>query len=66
MAGQQEPHERERGWILKIVRSDVALGRRALARATSHWADYDQDVRQDGALRQATLNFDHENLTANH
>lgn len=45
MAGQQEPHERERGWILKIVRSDVALARRALTRVTSHWADWRDHLR---------------------
>lgn len=45
MAGQQEPHERERGWILKIVWSDVALARRALARATSHWAAWRSHLR---------------------
>lgn len=45
MAGQQEPYEREQGWILKIVRSDVALARRALARVTSHWADWRDHLR---------------------
>lgn len=45
MTGQQEPHERERGWILKILRSDVALARRALARTTSHWADWRDHIR---------------------
>ena len=45
IAGQQEPHERERGWILKIVRSDVALARRGMSRATSHWSDWRSDLR---------------------
>jgi len=45
MAGQQDPHERERRWIQQIVRSDVALARRALARATSHWVDWRDHLR---------------------
>lgn len=37
IAGQKQPSARERGWIQQIVRSDVPLARRALARITPNW-----------------------------
>lgn len=40
VAGQQQPSPRERGWLQHLVRSDVPLARRALARITSHWTDW--------------------------
>ncbi|MDP3345328.1 MAG: ATP-binding protein [Hydrogenophaga sp.] len=40
VAGQQQPSARERGWLQHLVRSDVPLARRALARITAHWTDW--------------------------
>lgn len=40
VAGQQQPSARERGWLQLLVRSDVPLARRALARVTAHWTDW--------------------------
>jgi energy-coupling factor transporter ATP-binding protein EcfA2 len=40
VAGQQKPSARERGWLQHLVRSDVPLARRALARITAHWTDW--------------------------
>lgn len=40
VAGQQQPSPREKGWLQHLVRSDVPLARRALARIAQHWADW--------------------------
>lgn len=40
IAGQQQPSARERGWVQQLVRSDVPLARRALARITTHWGNW--------------------------
>lgn len=40
VAGQRKPSGRERGWLQHLVRSDVPLARRALARITAHWTDW--------------------------
>lgn len=40
VAGQRKPFARERGWLQHLVRSDVPLARRALARITAHWTDW--------------------------
>ncbi|MCV2216538.1 NACHT domain-containing protein [Thauera sp. Sel9] len=40
VAGQWKPSARERGWLQQLVRSDVPLARRALARITAHWTDW--------------------------
>lgn len=40
VAGQQRPSLREQGWIQHLVRNDVPLARRALARASAHWTDW--------------------------
>ena len=39
VAGQRHPSTRERGWLQHLVRSDVPLARRALARITKHWTE---------------------------
>ncbi len=40
VAGQRKPSVRERSWLQHLVRSDVPLARRALARITAHWNDW--------------------------
>jgi len=40
VAGQHQPSARERGWLQQLVRSDVPLARRALARVITHWTDW--------------------------
>ncbi|WP_208509543.1 ATP-binding protein [Variovorax paradoxus] len=40
VAGQHRPSARERGWLQQLVRSDVPLARRALARVVTHWTDW--------------------------
>lgn len=44
VGGQQKPCARERGWLQHLVRNDVPLARRALARITAHWSDWREHV----------------------
>lgn len=44
VAGQSQPSARERGWLQHLVRSDIPLARRALARITAHWTDWREHV----------------------
>lgn len=44
VAGQRKPSARERGWMQHLVRSDIPLARRALARITAHWTDWREHI----------------------
>lgn len=44
VGGQQQPSARERGWLQHLVRNDVPLARRALARITAHWTDWREHI----------------------
>lgn len=62
VAGQQQPSKRERGWLQHLVRSDVPLARRALARITSHWTDWREhllplmpDIMSNAKLRWSAV-----------
>ncbi len=59
VAGQQNPTPRERGWVQQIVRNDVPLARRSLARVTANWAGWREHLLPlvPGIMRDADLRW---------